>query len=207
MHRWLLTLLRTAAFGQTSDVPHSEGIGPLFTNVQALGPYPDLFPSIRSIDFQNLRFLNFNKAGKPSGGKALKNGHFQHDEKLQHYSIDLDSVHYLPGSTGEFALALYSYFETAVSSSSKGIARGFTSSGNRLRVVQEITWDTHFQVGQPTNSLDSSTNTLVIRSAHYIPGDAHCCFLLWMWLASNRTEPVSSKRASKLSCRNTARAK
>ena len=51
----------------------------------------------------------------------------------------------------------------------------FNLSANRLCVVQEIDWDTHFQAGQPTDSFDPSTNTLVIRSAHYIPGDAHCC--------------------------------
>lgn len=51
----------------------------------------------------------------------------------------------------------------------------FNLSGNRLCVVQEIGWDTHFLAGQPTDSFDPSTNTLVIRSAHYIPGDAHCC--------------------------------
>jgi hypothetical protein len=51
----------------------------------------------------------------------------------------------------------------------------FTVSDGHLRSVQEIGWDTHFQAGQPTDSFDASTNTLVIRSAHYIPGDAHCC--------------------------------
>jgi hypothetical protein len=51
----------------------------------------------------------------------------------------------------------------------------FTLSDGHLRVVQEIGWDTHFQAGQPTESFDANTNTLVIRSAHYIPGDAHCC--------------------------------
>jgi hypothetical protein len=51
----------------------------------------------------------------------------------------------------------------------------FTVSESRLRSVQMIGWDTHFQAGQPTDSFDPATNTLVIRSAHYIPGDAHCC--------------------------------
>jgi hypothetical protein len=61
------------------------------------------------------------------------------------------------------------------SSSQGGMAKVFTMSGGRMRVVQEIDWDTYFDAGQPTHSFDPSTNTLVIRSAHYIPGDAHCC--------------------------------
>jgi hypothetical protein len=51
----------------------------------------------------------------------------------------------------------------------------FTVSAGHLRSVQTIGWDTHFQAGQPTESFDPGTNALVIRSAHYIPGDAHCC--------------------------------
>ena len=51
----------------------------------------------------------------------------------------------------------------------------FTVANGHLRSVQEIGWDTHFQAGQPTESFDPGTKTLVIRSAHCIPGDAHCC--------------------------------
>jgi hypothetical protein len=36
-------------------------------------------------------------------------------------------------------------------------------------------WDTHFEAGQPTDSYDEGTGTLVVRTAHYMPGDAHCC--------------------------------
>jgi hypothetical protein len=28
---------------------------------------------------------------------------------------------------------------------------------------------------EPTESFDTRTNTLLIRTAHYSPGDAHCC--------------------------------
>jgi len=50
----------------------------------------------------------------------------------------------------------------------------FNLSGNRLCVVQEIGWDTtSTQVSPQIHSIPA--RTLVIRSAHYIPGDAHCC--------------------------------
>lgn len=51
----------------------------------------------------------------------------------------------------------------------------FALSDGHLRVIQEMSWDTHFQAGQPTDSFDAATSTLLVRTAHYIPGDAHCC--------------------------------
>ena len=48
-------------------------------------------------------------------------------------------------------------------------------SNGHLRVIQDLGWDTHFDAGQPTESFDDAKNTLVVRTAHYIPGDAHCC--------------------------------
>lgn len=90
----------------------------------------------------------------------------------------MDATYYLapaPSSTEEYALVLYSWSGVAVSSSQGGIARLFRFSDRRLQSVQTITWDTHFDAGQPTDSFDAKTDTLVIRSSHYIPGDAHCC--------------------------------
>lgn len=177
---FLLVLLANA-FGQTSQVPYppdSDGHGPTFTNEQFLYSYPGSFSSIRRVNFRSFRFLGFDNAGKPSGGFSLKNGHYKHDEPLDHHSIDLDSIHYLPkspASNGDSVLVLLSWFAAGGSSSQGGSARVFTLSGSHLRFAQEIDWDTHFQAGQPTESFDASTNTLVIRSAHYIPGDAHCC--------------------------------
>lgn len=62
------------------------------------------------------------------------------------------------------------------SSSQEGIAQVFELSDSHLRVTQQIDWDLHF--GGPWgkfDSFDEKTNKLVIRSAHYRPGDAHCC--------------------------------
>jgi hypothetical protein len=177
----LLLLVVVSAFAQISDVPYAPKAmvpGPTFTIKRARNCYPDPVSSIRTVNFRNFKFLNFSEDGKPSGDYALRNGHFQHDAKLDRYSIDFDSIHYLPGadsSTGGSALVILSWFAAGGSSSQGGNAKVFNLSANRLCVVQEIDWDTHFQAGQPTNSFDPRTNTLVIRSAHYIPGDAHCC--------------------------------
>jgi len=174
-----LLILVPAVFGQTSQVPYApgtDGPGPTFTNDTASLSYPGSYSSIRKADFRNLPILD--PAGKPAAGISLKDGHYKRDELGDHFSMDLDSVHYLSTSTpskGDFALVLYSWFAAGGSSDQGGTAQVFTVSAGHLRSVQEIGWDTHFQAGGPTDSFDPSTNTLLIRSAHYIPGDAHCC--------------------------------
>ena len=172
----ILFLLAVAAFGQTSRVPYaagSDGPGPTFTISDVSLPYPGYYSSIRKVDFRNIKIPFFDERSF-----SLKNGHYKHDEPGAHWSFDLDSVYYLstsPSSKGSSALVLYSWFAAGGSSSQGGTAQVFTVSDGHLRSVQKIDWDTHFHAGQPTDSFDPGTNTLVIRSAHYIPGDAHCC--------------------------------
>ena len=172
----LLFLLTAAAFCQTSQVPYgldTDGPGPTFTNDNTSLSYARSYSSIRKVDFRNIKIPFFDKASF-----SLKNGHYKHDEPGEHWSIDLDSVYYLSTSSsskGSSALVLYSWSAAGGSSSQGGIAEVLTVSDGQLRSVQKIDWDTHFQAGEPTDSFDPGTNTLVIRSAHYIPGDAHCC--------------------------------
>jgi hypothetical protein len=167
-HHALSFILLAGAFRQTSQVPYApdrDGPGPTFTSENISLSYPGSYSLIRKVDFRNLN-------GKPAGSFSLKNGHYKDDEPGSHFSMDVDSIYYL--STG-FALVLYSWFDAEGSSSQGRIAELFTVTGSHLRSVQTIDWNTHFQAGQPTHSFDSNTNTLLIRSAHYIPGDAHCC--------------------------------
>jgi hypothetical protein len=177
----LFLILLAGAFGQTAPVPYAQNSGPTFTNDQASHPYPGSYPSIRKVDFRNLRFLTFDKDGKQSGDFTLRNGSYRHDEPQDYQSIDLNAVHYLGRSSsddGASALVLLSYLASAGSSgaSKGGMAKVFTVENGHLRVVQEIDWDSHFEAGQPTESFDpSKKGTLVIRSAHYLPGDAPCC--------------------------------
>ena len=177
----LLSVLLTAAFGQTSQAPYAaygDGTGPTFSSSQAGQSYPGSYSSIRQVNFRNLRIPVFDGAGKPAGSIAFKNGRYKSDDHVTQYSEEVDSIHYLSGSSsseGGSALVLYSWAYVGGSSSQGGSAKVFTVTNGRLRSVQEIGWDTHFQAGQPTDSFDPGTRTLVIRSAHYIPGDAHCC--------------------------------
>ena len=157
----------TTLFGQISPVPYapnSDGPGPTFASQTVASSFPGKYSSVEKVDFRNL--------------KPLKDGRYKEDEGGVHYSEQLDKVYYLTGSptvSPQSALVLYSWFSVGGSSSQGGRALIFTLVGGTLRSTQKISWDTHFQAGQPTDTFDPATNTLVIRSAHYIPGDAHCC--------------------------------
>ena len=107
----------------------------------------------------------------------MKNGRYRRHEGGVYYSEQLDKVYYLGGPTSndQVALVLYSWFSAGGSSSQGDEAQVFKIVNGTLRSIQKIRWDTHFQAGLPFVTFDASANTLVIRSAHYIPGDAHCC--------------------------------
>jgi len=107
----------------------------------------------------------------------LKNGRYRGGKGDVRYSEELDDVYYLGSSTPDrqAALVLYSWFSVGGSSSQGGVAKVFRIVNSTLRSTQKISWDTHVQAGQPFVRFERSNGTLVIRSAHYIPGDAHCC--------------------------------
>ena len=145
----LLSIALATAFGQTPPVPYSisgDGTGPTFTNEHVMDSYRGSYSSIRKLDFRNLKLRVLDAAGNPD----------------DHYSEELDSVHYLKGpSGGGSALALYSWTDGEGSSSQGGTAKVFNVAKSHLHAVQRIGWDTHFQAGQSAVSFDPVTNTLV----------------------------------------------
>ena len=171
----LMSLTFANVFAQMSPVPYAtygDATGPTFSDKQIILSYPGTHSSIRKVNFRNLRFFDFDKDGKAVAVFRLRSGHYERNQPFDHESMELDSVHYL----GESSALVILFWSAVGGSSSQGrIAQVFNLSGGRLRVVQEISWDTHFQAGGPTESFEPGTNTLVIHSAHYIPGDAHCC--------------------------------
>ena len=176
----LLSLLLASAYAQmTSPVPYCtqcDGSRPTFSNRVVSNTCPGTYRSLSSINFRNFRFLQFDQTGKPVDGFTLRNGHHELKEDLGYSENDLVFTHPLGKSqSGESILVLLSWFAAGGSSSQGRNAKVFTLSNNRLRIVQEIDWDTHFQADGSTETFDPKTNALVIHSAHYIPGDAHCC--------------------------------
>jgi hypothetical protein len=166
-------ILLAGAFGQTSQVPYDPTYGPTFANTEAHISYPRSYSSIRKVNFRKLAIADDEK----SASKPRKEKHERRDP-FDHFSITLDSIYYLKDTSGSkagAALVVSSWIDGGGSTSQGGIADVFTLTGGHLEMVQSMNWDMHFNAGQPTESFDASTKTLIIRTAHYIPGDAHCC--------------------------------
>lgn len=160
---------------QTSSVPYDpiHG-GPTFTSKQTNYVHKGSYTSVRAVDFRNFTF----RFGGQEGQFSLKNGSYKHDETYGHSRITLDSIYYLSGagaSGTQSALVLLSWFAAGGSSSQAYTALVFKVYSNRLQATQVMQWDTHFQTKEPKESFDPGTDTLLVRTAHYIPGDAHCC--------------------------------
>lgn len=66
-------------------------------------------------------------------------------------------------------------FGAGGSSNSNGIAQVVGLANQQLTVSQQLDWDEHFDPKAPYVSFDEKSETFVFRSAHYLPGDAHCC--------------------------------
>ena len=156
------------ASAQQSPVPYADADGPTFAAHPDADTWPGSYQSIRSADFRNLRLPRV-LAGDEA--MRLRNGHYEHNEPFDQSSVDLDSVRYLTAEG--FALVVYSWFAAGGSSSSGDYAALFKVSNGRLQSLQSISWSTHSAGPRPTWSFDPKTNTVVIRSDHCRPGDAH----------------------------------
>jgi hypothetical protein len=164
--------------GRSSPVPYGEvSKGPTFDIATVSFTYEQSYSSIRDVDFRNIRYVEFNEKGGVASGKRLKNGHWfkQWEHPLASESVGLRSVFYLSPSTPstQYALVRFGWEEIGGSTSQSEIFQLFELSGHRLRIVQDIDTDGHFS--GPYSAFDEKTNTLYLRSAHYLPGDAHCC--------------------------------
>ncbi len=166
----LLSLVVVTAAAQSSSVPYDQFGGPLYSIKSVDVSQPSHARTIRDVDFRNMWVFE-------PGGSRLKNGRYNHENREEMFfeSIELASVYYLAPS---YALVLYLDIQGGGSSTNSAIAQLFTLSKRRLALVQRITWDTDATRSESSPRLyssDAATNTLVIRSSHYLPGDAHCC--------------------------------
>jgi hypothetical protein len=175
----LLSFSLISAAAQTSPVPYdSINGGPTFTMTQVDQLYPGSYSTISEVNFRNRAFPEFDDSGRPVEWLQLINGSYQHDEPNFHSSASFESVYYLASSTSirpDSALVLLSWSGVGGSSSQGGLAYVFKLVDRHLRLIQAMDWDTHFETSEQTDVFDQRAKKLVIRTAHYIPGDAHCC--------------------------------
>ena len=179
--------LAALAFGlSVTSTPQSALLRPVESDAPGLTfgvrppgfSYGKKYRSIRTVDFRNFTMISFDPAGRLLAEVALRKGHYELTEELFRDSVDILGIHYLRRSGGSnpvSALVLSSWWAAGGSSSQFSQAGIFALQGGALRVIQEFSWDTHFTPDGPTESFDPLTQTLVVRSAHRLNGDAHCC--------------------------------
>jgi hypothetical protein len=157
---------------QQSRVPYLNDFGPGYEVKDVSYPYPGSYRPIREIDFRNLKVLLGGQEGL-----RLRNGLWQPADRFDHRSLLLLALYNLPSSSPgtEFAVAFFKYWTCGGSCSSGGRAELFAVSGDALRVLQEIDWDTDAARTEANEWFDPASNVMVVRASHYMPGDAHCC--------------------------------
>jgi hypothetical protein len=99
-------------------------------------------------------------------------------QSLPFYEVGLDEVHYLTPSNGsgtEYVLLRLYENDGGGAFNHEGIIQVLELSYQQLRIVQEIRVDENHDGLHPAHPFNDRTKTLVLYSAHHVPGDAHCC--------------------------------
>jgi hypothetical protein len=172
-----LVSISLCLYGQRPSVPYAQFFGPDFDNVRLESSYPGSYQSIRKVDFRNLKLVVFDQTGRPDTVLRLKDGRRKWKEKGEMDEATLEEVDYLPPirpSDPECALVVFHWISVAGDSSTDGFAQVFRLADHALRVIQQLRWNEQFETKEKY-TFDSKTNTLIVRSAHFLQGDAHCC--------------------------------
>jgi len=164
-------------FTQYRAVPYDPDFGPDFYEVLIDREYPGSYERIEAVDFRNLRLDIVDESRHVLIRAKLKNGRFDREKEGTWDNVKLDSIYYLPSedSHRRFSIVLYTWFSASGSSNTDGVAQIYELQDGRLKTVQQLEWDEHFDTDRPYASFNEKSQTLTVRSAHYLPGDSHCC--------------------------------
>jgi hypothetical protein len=164
-------------YAQSRGVPYDRSFGPTFYEINLNHSYPATYEQIEQVDFRNLTFEVFDERGKPEMKVKLKKGWYESRDNGGYETVKLDSIYYLPAedANGQYAVVLYTWFYAGGSSNTYGIAQVFELLDHRLALKQQFEWDEHFDTTKPYASFNAKSTTLIVRTTHYLPTDAHCC--------------------------------
>jgi len=166
-----------ASVPQSRGVPYDKSFGPTFYQVILDYSYPGTYERMEAVNFRNLTLYVFDEGKKVQTQGKLGNGSYERKDNFGYESLKLDSVHYLPSEdlNSQFALVLYTWFSVGGSSSTDGVAQIYELKNHQLKLRQQFGWDEHFGTDKKYAVFSEESRTLTVRSAHYMPGDAHCC--------------------------------
>ena len=162
---------------QSRNVPYDPDFGPSFSEVSLNDSSPATYDRIEEVDFRNQTFRWSDKRGKSEIKVILKKGWYESRDSGGYETVKLDFIHYLPSedATRQYAMVLYTWSFGSGSSNTDGIAQVFELFDHRLTLRQQLEWDEHFDTSKPYMSFNAKSAMLIVRTAHYLPGDAHCC--------------------------------
>ena len=176
---WLLLFLATVLpTCYAKQIPYGD-YGFTLEEDSSTYVYPNTFNDLREVDFKDLPIRVVYGHGKLFFMARLKGGSY---EKLDRQNtvydkVKLESVHYLSAKKSgvQYAMLICKWLTASGSSNEYGVAQIFKLVDRRLTLVQQLLWDEHFSSHQPYESFDQKADTLVVRTAHYVSQDGHCC--------------------------------
>jgi hypothetical protein len=167
-------LLSRSLFAQTPSVPYAQFFGPDFDIIHVDHGYPTTYQSIQKVDFRNMRLIVFDQSAKTDTVLPFKNGSRKWKEKNgEADEAKIEEIDYLTPAD-EYALVVFHWLSIAEASNTDGYAQVFRLMNHELRVIQQLRWNEQFET-KDKYAFDAATKTLIVCSAHYITGDAHCC--------------------------------
>jgi hypothetical protein len=171
---WMSLIVSSAPRQLKSQAPNDKG--PTFSVRELNYTYTAPYPSLRKIDFRN---FSIHLGGNPAG-VALKHGKYTGNDLQNHpfYEVGMDEIHYLTPSNGsgtEYVLLRLYENDGGGAFNHEGIIQVLELSYQQLRIVQEIRVDENHDGLHPGHPFNDRTKTLVLYSAHHVPGDAQCC--------------------------------
>jgi hypothetical protein len=169
-------------FVQARAVSNDFDIATGFDETALNYSYTGSYDRIEDVDFRNLTMYLFEDDEKPEAEYALRDGQYDsrrdpdyHDVGI--YTVSLDDVHRLLGEEPDrrYAIAVYTWLGVGGSSSQDGVVQVFELFQHRLTLRQQLRWDNQVETTKPHVWFSEDSKTLVVRSAHYLPHDSHCC--------------------------------
>jgi hypothetical protein len=141
--------------------------------------YRGQYSQFKKINFENFVLHTFDDKNRHDICGKLHDGLWK-DEDKNHLSMEsLTWNDEYPLSSGnssiQYVLVLFDYFGVGGSSESDGYAQVWSLQDKKLRIVQQIQFNTHFSSEDWYFAFDKNRQLLTVRASHYMPGDAHCC--------------------------------
>lgn len=156
--------------------------------------YPRAYASLRSVDFRNFTFYEFDEKGRPTDPLKLVAGKYEKEYELGWDWTGLGRVRYLRSTPAgpQWAIVDFNVVNAGGSSTSIGVIQLFELVSGKLVVRQQITYGGKGDAGF---SYDSKRKLLTVRSTFCADPDMKVKYLVdtFRW-NGRRFERITSRK-------------